>query len=141
MISGTMPSMTTSALEDWDWTRPVFDHLHLRVADLAASRAFYLAALQPLGIPLVWDRPEMVQFPNFALSADGPPSERVHLAFIAADEAAVAAFHAAGLAAGGRDNGAPGRRRYGPPTMTYHAAYVLDPDGNNVEAVFRSFGG
>ncbi|MBB4661974.1 VOC family protein [Conexibacter arvalis] len=133
--------MTTSAIENWDWSRPVFDHLHLRVADLAASRAFYLAALRPLGIPLLIDTPETVQFPNLALSADGEPSARVHVAFVAADEDAVAAFHAAGVAAGGRDNGAPGPRRYGPPGSTYHAAYVLDPDGNNVEAVFRSFGG
>jgi len=136
-----MTTSTTSALESWDWSRPVFDHLHLRVADLAVSRAFYAELLRPLGIPLVLDLPHMAGFPNLALSADGEPSERVHLAFVAADEAAVAAFHAAGLAAGGRDNGAPGPRRYGPPGGSYHAAYVLDPDGNNVEAVFRSFGG
>jgi catechol 2,3-dioxygenase-like lactoylglutathione lyase family enzyme len=133
--------MSTPTAETWDWSRPVFDHVHLRVADLAASRAFYAELLRPLGIPALLDTPELVCFANLALSADAAPSSGVHIAFAAADEQAVAAFHAAGLAAGGRDNGAPGPRRYGPPGSTYHAAYVLDPDGNNVEAVFRSFGG
>lgn len=121
----------------WDWTRPVFDHVHLRVRDLQASRAFYVAALEPLGIPLIIDTPESVQFPNFALSADGPPSTHVHVAFIAPDRDAVRAYHAAALAAGGTDNGAPGERPYGPPHMETFAAYALDPDGTNVEAVCR----
>lgn len=133
--------MTTSSPHDWDWTRPLFDHVHLRVADLPASRAFYAEVLRPLGIPLMLDAPHLVAFANLALSADGTPSSGVHLAFMAPDEATVAAFHAAGVAAGYRDNGAPGPRRYGPPGGTYHAAYLLDPDGNNVEAVHRTFGG
>jgi catechol 2,3-dioxygenase-like lactoylglutathione lyase family enzyme len=82
-----------------------------------------------------------VAFANLALSADGDPSERVHVAFAAPAPEVVDAFHAAGLAAGYRDNGAPGPRRYGPPGSTYYAAYLLDPDGNNVEAVHRTFGG
>jgi len=131
----------TDTIHTWDWSRAIFDHVHLRVADLAASRDFYAAVLRPLGIPLMLDAPHLVAFANLALSADGPPSSGVHVAFAAADETAVAAFHAAGLAAGARDNGAPGPRRYGPPGSTYHAAYLLDPDGNNVEAVVRSFGG
>ncbi|MDP9401652.1 MAG: VOC family protein [Actinomycetota bacterium] len=98
----------------YDWSRPVFDHVHLRVADLAASRAFYAIVLEPLGVPLLLDTPGLVQFANLALSADGPPSERVHLAFMAPSRAAVDAFHAAGLGAGHRDYGAPGERAYGP---------------------------
>lgn len=124
----------------WDWSRPIFDHVHLRVADLAASRAFYATVLAPLGIPLLLDTPELLGFANLALSADGPPSERVHIAFMARSTAEVDAFHAAGVDAGHRDNGAPGVRPYGPPGSTTYAAYLLDPDGNNVEAVHRSFG-
>lgn len=122
----------------WDWTRPIFDHVHLRVADLERSRAFYAAALEPLGIPLLMDAPHLAQFANLALSDDGPVSERVHLAFVASGEPTVQAFHAAGLGAGGQDNGTPGPREYGPPQMTYFSAYLLDPDGNNVEAVHRA---
>lgn len=133
--------MSRPTIDTWDWSRPIFDHVHLRVADLAASRAFYAEVLRPLGIPLLFDSPAMAAFANLALSADGPPSRDVHLAFVAPDEATVGAFHAAGLAAGHRDNGAPGPRRYGPPGSTYYAAYLLDPDGNNVEAVHRTFGG
>ncbi|ADB53254.1 Glyoxalase/bleomycin resistance protein/dioxygenase [Conexibacter woesei DSM 14684] len=118
----------------------MFDHVHLRVADLAASRAFYAEVLEPLGIPLLLDAPHLLGFANLAISADGPVSSNVHVAFTAADRAAVDAFHAAGLAAGHRDNGAPGVRDYGPPGMTWYAAYLLDPDGNNIEAVHRSFG-
>jgi catechol 2,3-dioxygenase-like lactoylglutathione lyase family enzyme len=105
------------------------------VADLERSRAFYETVLEPLGIPLLLDTGELVQFANLALSADGSPSERVHLAFIAAGPEAVDAFHRAGIAAGHVDNGAPGLRDYMPG---YYAAYLLDPDGNNVEALHRS---
>jgi len=117
---------------EYDWSRVVFDHVHLRVADLAASRTFYATVLEPLDVPLLLDMPELVAFANLALSADGEPSARVHIAFAAPSEDAVDAFHATALAAGYRDNGAPGPRAYGP-----YAAYVLDPDGNNVEAVHR----
>jgi catechol 2,3-dioxygenase-like lactoylglutathione lyase family enzyme len=124
---------------EWDWTRVVFDHVHLRVADLEASKAFYGEALEPLGIPLLLDTPHLASFANLALSADGPASERVHLAFLAATREQVSSFHAAGLGAGGTENGGPGvRPQYGPPDMDYFSAYVLDPDGNNVEAVHRS---
>jgi catechol 2,3-dioxygenase-like lactoylglutathione lyase family enzyme len=126
---------------EWDWTRPVFDHVHLRVADLDSSRAFYAAVLEPLGIPLLFDDGRLVAFANLALSADGPASERVHLGFLAAGREQVEAFHRTGVAAGHRDNGAPGEREYGPPGSGYYAAYLLDPDGNNVEAVHRTFPG
>src|SRR3954451_2914236 len=120
---------------NWDWTRVIFDHVHLRVSDLERSRAFYLAALEPLGIPLLLDTPGLVQFANLALSADKPPSTGVHVAFAAESRETVDAFHAAAVAAGGTDNGGPGVRDYGP-----YSAYVLDPDGTNLEAAHRSWG-
>ncbi|PZR81273.1 MAG: glyoxalase/bleomycin resistance/extradiol dioxygenase family protein [Candidatus Aeolococcus gillhamiae] len=113
----------------------MFDHVHLRVTDLERSRAFYAAALEPLGIPLLLDTPELVAFANLALSADKPASTGVHVAFTADSREAVDTFHAAAIAAGGTDNGAPGPREYGP-----YAAYVLDSDGTNLEAAHRSFG-
>ncbi|MBJ7328431.1 MAG: VOC family protein [Solirubrobacteraceae bacterium] len=116
----------------------MFDHVHLRVSDLESSTAFYGKLLEPLGIPLLLDLPHLKGFANLALSADGPVSANTHVAFVAGDRAAVDAFHAAGLAAGGTDNGAPGVRAYGPPTMETYAAYVLDLDGNNIEAVLRT---
>jgi catechol 2,3-dioxygenase-like lactoylglutathione lyase family enzyme len=121
----------------WDWTRTIFDHVHLRVADLAASKAFYATVLEPLGIPLLLDLDGMAQFANLALSTDGPPSSHVHVAFTARSRDEVVAFHREGATAGYTDNGAPGVRPYGPPAMTYYSAYLLDPDGNNVEAVVR----
>lgn len=96
-------------VQNWNWTRAIFDHVHLRVADLARSRAFYSAALEPLGIPLLLDTPHLIQFANLALSADKPPSTGAHLAFTAGSRAEVDAFHAAAIAAGGTDNGTPAR--------------------------------
>lgn len=116
----------------WDWSRPVVDHVHLRVSDLQAAKRFYATVLEPLGIPVLLDTPHLVCLANLALSDDGPPSERVHLAFVARSREEVDAFHAAGLAAGYRDNGAPGPRPHGA-----YAAYLLDPDGTNVEAAYR----
>jgi catechol 2,3-dioxygenase-like lactoylglutathione lyase family enzyme len=123
----------------WDWRRLVFDHVALRVRDLAASRAFYETVLEPLGLPILLEDEHSVQFPNFVLTLDGPPSERVHVAFVAREREQVHAFHSAGLDAGYADNGAPGVRPYGPPVMEYYSAYLLDPDGHNVEAVLRTF--
>jgi catechol 2,3-dioxygenase-like lactoylglutathione lyase family enzyme len=121
-------------VSEWDWSRPIFDHVHLRVSDLQAAKAFYETVLEPLGIPLLIDTDRLVAFPNLALSADGPPTEHAHVAFIGATREQVDAFHRAGVAAGYRDNGAPGPRDYMPG---YYAAYLLDPDGTNVEAVHR----
>jgi catechol 2,3-dioxygenase-like lactoylglutathione lyase family enzyme len=116
----------------------VIDHVIVGVRDLATSRAFYEAALAPLGIGVLFEHPTSGvalgrdRKPSFWL-AERTPSAPVHIAFASADRAAVDAFHREALAAGGRDNGAPGLR------PQYHAAYygafVLDPDGNNVEAV------
>jgi catechol 2,3-dioxygenase-like lactoylglutathione lyase family enzyme len=114
------------------------DHLWIRVADVAAARAFYLAVAPHAGLRLGTDAPERVQFRGedftFSLVADERSrTENVHVAFGAPDHAAVDAFHAAAIAAGHRDNGAPGERpEYHPG---YYGAFVLDPDGNNIEAV------
>ena len=113
----------------------LIDHVHLRVADLDASKRFYRAVLAALGKSDVYVDGES-HFSADELwvdKADGPVS-RVHLAFQAPDRAAVDAFHAAAIAAGGRDNGSPGERAYHPG---YYGAFVFDPDGNNIEAVFH----
>ncbi len=117
---------------------PIIDHLSLRVVDFARSKAFYRAALEPLGLHVLHESdPGTAGFgaagnDDFYLVEGGGPS-RVHLAFLAPDRPAVDAFHAAALAAGGTDNGAPGLRpQY---HADYYGAFVLDPDGNNVEAV------
>jgi catechol 2,3-dioxygenase-like lactoylglutathione lyase family enzyme len=116
----------------------LFDHVQLVVADLAASRRFYEAVFDVLGIPVEGSAAEHFWADElFISSVDSPESAgkltgRHHLAFQAADHAMVDAFHKAGLAAGGTDNGAPGKRPYHPG---YYAAFLLDPDGNNIEAV------
>ena len=118
-------------------SRPVFiDHLTLLVADVAASRRFYERALEPFGIE-THELGDAVGFgPPGAVDfyvAPGEPTAPVHVAFAAPDRQTVDAFHAAALAAGGRDNGPPGLRpQY---HEHYYGAYVVDPDGNNVEAV------
>ena len=119
--------------------RYVVDHVGCAVRDIGASRGFYEAALAPLGFAVVMEFGEppvlgigLPQRPQLWLH-QGEPSAPVHLALHAADRAGVDAFHAAALAAGGRDNGAPGLRPH--YHASYYAAYVLDPDGNNVEAV------
>lgn len=118
----------------------MYDHIGLRVKDVAASTRFYQAALAPLGHVLASQDANGAGFgppgaPALWLHrADGAGSAAGHVAFRAADRAAVERFHAGGLSAGGRDNGRPGLRAdYGP---TYYAAFLVDPDGNNVEAVF-----
>jgi catechol 2,3-dioxygenase-like lactoylglutathione lyase family enzyme len=119
----------------------MFDHIGFPVKDLAKSRAFYATALAPLGIELIVDRAECAAFgkagrAHFWLAASGSPPSGVHLALIAANRAEVRAFHRAALQAGGTDNGAPGLRpQYHPD---YYGAFVLDPDGHNVEAVCRN---
>jgi catechol 2,3-dioxygenase-like lactoylglutathione lyase family enzyme len=116
----------------------LIDHLHLKVRDLAASRAFYDAAFGALGLPLTEGGPEYFHADELFVSVAKPPHEPLtgglHLAFQAADRETVHRFHAAALAAGGRDNGAPGERSYHPG---YYGAFALDPDGNNIEAVFH----
>lgn len=118
----------------------LIDHLQLVVTDLERSKRFYQAVLEALGIPLggegpgfFWADELFVSEPSSPASA-GRVTGRTHLAFQAPNEAAVQAFHRAGLDAGGTDNGAPGTRAYHPG---YYAAFLLDPDGNNIEAVYH----
>lgn len=120
-------------------THVFIDHLSLPVADVPASRRFYEAALAPLGILLAAEHGDAFGFgpdgqeDDFWIVPGGPTHPALHFAFPASDHGAVDAFHRAAVAAGGRDNGGPGLRpQYHP---TYYAAYVLDPDGHNVEAV------
>jgi catechol 2,3-dioxygenase-like lactoylglutathione lyase family enzyme len=113
----------------------LIDHVHLRAADLGATKRFYRAALGALGLAAAIHEDEThLQCDELWIDkADGPVSH-VHLAFQAPDRETVQRFHQAALAAGGRDNGAPGERRYHPG---YYGAFVFDPDGNNIEAVFH----
>jgi catechol 2,3-dioxygenase-like lactoylglutathione lyase family enzyme len=112
----------------------MLDHVHLRVRDLEASKRFYRAALEALGLGLDRESESAFVADELYVSADGPPTSGVHIAFQAADHDAVQRFYEAALAAGGSDNGEPGERGYHPG---YYAAYVLDPDRNNIEAVFH----
>ena len=111
------------------------DHVGVSVSDFEKSKAFYLAALAPLGIKLMDDYGTIIgmgdDFPFFWLSVGDPG--HVHLALQASDRAMVDAFFEAAIAAGGTDNGKPGiRADYSP---NYYAAFVLDPDGHNIEVV------
>jgi catechol 2,3-dioxygenase-like lactoylglutathione lyase family enzyme len=124
--------------------RVVIDHLTIGVRDVDRSRRFYAAALEPLGYREMgpWsDEQREIAFgvtgaDDFAISSNYPPGGQLHLAFAADSRSAVDAFHAAAVAAGGRDNGAPGERpEYAPG---YYGAFVVDPDGHNVEAVFHA---
>lgn len=116
----------------------LIDHVQLVVRDLEASRAFYTAVLEVLQVPMGGEQDGFFWADEFCVSsadseaAQGQLTGRTHVAFQAADRAMVDAFHKTALAHGGKDNGAPGERPYHPG---YYAAFVLDPDGNNIEAV------
>ena len=124
----------------------MFDHVEIRVGDFARSKSFYEKALAPLGIRLQWCTESAAGFGSgavvgadgqerteFLIEAGEPLTPRVHVAFRAASRDAVDAFHAGALEGGGADNGGPGLRvDYHPG---YYAAFALDPDGHNVEAV------
>jgi catechol 2,3-dioxygenase-like lactoylglutathione lyase family enzyme len=113
----------------------LIDHVHLRVSDLDASKRFYVAVLEALRLLDGFGEGDGYFYADelFIDVADRQPSS-VHVAFQAKDEASVKRFYEAALAAGGRDNGAPGLRSY---HATYYAAFVLDPDGNSIEAVWH----
>ena len=132
----------------------MIDHLGIGVADLARSTEFYLSALEPLGYGIVMEvsaaesghgaalgfgvpggKPDDFQSgkPSFWIGEGGRLKPPIHVAFVARTREAVDAFHRAALAAGGKDNGAPGLRPH--YHANYYAAFVLDPDGNNIEAV------
>ena len=118
-------------------------HAKLPVSDLAASRDFYCAALAPFGWRLVTDQAPTIGFgfgdggeedEPIAFELMDVPIARCHIAFNASSRREVDEFHAAAVAAGGTDHGAPGDRPYG---LRYYAAFVLDPDGHNIEAVYK----
>ncbi|UVW27406.1 VOC family protein [Massilia sp. H6] len=116
----------------------LIDHVQLVVRDLPASQAFYKAVFEVLEVPLGGTGEGWFWYDELFVSsvdseaAAGVTTGRHHLAFQARDRQMVEAFHRAALAAGGHDNGGPGERAYHPG---YYAAFVLDPDGNNIEAV------
>jgi catechol 2,3-dioxygenase-like lactoylglutathione lyase family enzyme len=111
----------------------LLDHLHLRVRDLEASKRFYEGALEPLGFD-IRGGDGWFSVDELFVSDDGTPTSGLHIAFQAKDRETVDRFYTAALDAGGTDNGGPGEREYHPG---YYAAFVLDPDGTNVEAVFH----
>lgn len=125
----------------------MIDHTGLQVSDPIKARAFYEAALAPLGYGVLKEVPMeltggkvvlgmgVAPKPDFWVAEGTPNTPRIHIAFRAKSTAEVDAFHAAAIAAGGRDNGAPGVRPHYHPH--YYGAFVLDPDGHNVEAVFH----
>jgi catechol 2,3-dioxygenase-like lactoylglutathione lyase family enzyme len=123
--------------------RIVIDHIAIGVADLDRSRAFYARSLAPLGFAELYESDDGRQvafgpeeLDDFVISLDYPAGAQVHVAFAADSPRQVDEFYAAAIAAGGRDNGAPGiRPDYSPG---YYGAFVLDPDGNNVEAVHHA---
>ena len=126
---------------DWDWSRVVFDHVKIGVRDAEASRTFYRIVLATLDIPPLWEDEHGGQYANLVVSANAEPGGPIHIAFVARSRAEVDAFHGVGLEAGYGDNGAPGvREQYSSEGAgLYYAAFLLDPDGNNVEAVVREF--
>jgi catechol 2,3-dioxygenase-like lactoylglutathione lyase family enzyme len=122
----------------------MIDHIGFPVADYARSKAFYLKALAPLGYALVMEVQQDANDspaagfgangkPDFWIGGEGGLNRPVHIAVAARDRPSVDAFYRAALAAGGKDNGAPGLRPHYHPN--YYGAFVLDPDGHNVEAV------
>ena len=118
----------------------LLDHVQLVVRDLAASRRFYAAVFEALQVPVGGEGDDHFWYDELYVStadsdaAQGELTGRHHLAFQARDRAMVDAFHRAALSGGGTDNGAPGERGYHPG---YYGAFALDPDGNNIEAVFH----
>lgn len=124
----------------------MIDHIGFPVSDYDRSKAFYVKALAPLGYSIVMEMPERVTEsgaaacgfgkggkPDFWIGGEGGLTGVLHVALVAESRAVVDAFYAAALAAGGKDNGAPGVRAHYHPN--YYGAFVLDPDGHNIEAV------
>jgi catechol 2,3-dioxygenase-like lactoylglutathione lyase family enzyme len=122
----------------------MLDHIGFSVADYARSKAFYEKALAPLGYGLVMEVQQSENDspaagfgaggkPDFWIGGEGGLNHHVHIAIAAKDRPAVDAFYRAAIAAGGKDNGAPGLRPHYHPN--YYGAFVLDPDGHNIEAV------
>ena len=128
----------------------MIDHIGFAVSDYERAKAFYTAALAPLGYTLIMEVPAektesgyaaagfgIDHKPDFWIAGEGRLERALHVAIVAKDRAAVDGFHRAALTAGGKDNGAPGLRPHYHPN--YYAAFVLDPDGHNIEAVCHGF--
>ena len=126
--------------EAWDWSRHVVDHVDLHASDYETSVRFYGTVLAPLGVPN-WpadeDGERAMCFSRVNVVDRLPPTSGLHLCFVAGSRQEVDEFHRAGVDAGFASNGAPGFRDYAPG---YYAAFLLDPDGNNVEALYRDVG-
>ena len=124
----------------WDRSQHVVDHLEIHASDFEASVRFYSTVLDPLGIPS-WaedsDDERIVCYTRVCVVERRPPTADLHLCFVAKSREEVEAFHRAGVEAGFRSNGPPGYRAYAPG---YYAAFLLDPDGNNIEALYRDVG-
>ena len=123
--------------ESWDWSLRVFDHVDVHASDFRESVRFYETVLAPLGIPKLAGGTGWAGFPNLDVVDRRPATTNLHLCLHARSLEQVDAFHRAGVEAGFRSNGEPGHRDYAPG---YYAAYLLDPDGNNVEALYRDEG-
>lgn len=119
-------------MNSWQRGR-LIDHIQLVVRDLEAARRFYGAVLEVLGVPIM-DAEDFFFADELCVSVGEPLTCRAHIAFQAQDRETVQRFYDAALAAGGTDNGGPGLRPY---HADYYAAFVLDPDGNNIEAVYH----
>jgi catechol 2,3-dioxygenase-like lactoylglutathione lyase family enzyme len=121
----------------WDWSLRLFDHVDVHASDYSESVRFYETVLAALGVPRVAEGDDRTCFANLNVADRRPATQNLHLCFFAREKEQVDAFHRAGVEAGFRSNGEPGHRDYAPG---YYAAYLLDPDGNNVEALYRDVG-
>ena len=121
----------------WDWSLRLFDHVDVHASDYSKSVRFYETVLAALGVPRVAEGDDWTCFANLNVADRRPATQNLHLCFFAREKGQVDAFHQAGVEAGFRSNGEPGHRDYAPG---YYAAYLLDPDGNNVEALYRDVG-
>jgi catechol 2,3-dioxygenase-like lactoylglutathione lyase family enzyme len=126
------------SVQDWDWSLRIFDHVDVCASDYAESVRFYETVLAPIGIQRLAVHEDGTCFANLNVVDRRPATQNLHICFYTREKDHVDAFHQAGVAAGFRSNGEPGYREiYGPG---YYAAYLLDPDGNNVEALYRDVG-
>jgi catechol 2,3-dioxygenase-like lactoylglutathione lyase family enzyme len=124
-------------VETWDWSRRIFDHVDVHASDYEESVRFYETVLEPLRIPKLSEVEGVTSFPNLDVVDRQPPTQNLHVCFYARSRDEVEAFHRAGIEAGFRSNGPPGFREY---NAGYYAAFLLDPDGNNIEALYRDVG-
>ncbi len=126
--------------EEWDWSQHLVDHIDLHASDYDATVDFYKTVLAALGVPNWPENSEDERatcFTRLNVVDRQPATRGLHLCFVARTRHEVEEFHRAGVDAGFRSNGAPGYRHYAPG---YYAAFLLDPDGNNVEALYRDVG-